>query len=63
MDDTEDIDPFAYKPLKVTKKRTSVSSEEHTSEDETEKSSKKKSRKKKKGSLEIPDIPGFTEKV
>ena len=25
MDETEDIDPFAYKPLKVTKRRTSVS--------------------------------------
>ena len=25
MNETEDIDPFAYKPLKVTKKRTSVS--------------------------------------
>ena len=25
MNETEDIDPFAYKPLKVTKKRTGVS--------------------------------------
>jgi len=30
MDDTEDIDPFAYKPLKVTKKRTSVSPSQNT---------------------------------
>ena len=30
MDDTEDIDPFAYKPLKVTKKRISVSPSQNT---------------------------------